>query len=58
MNRKELRLAYLFAVLNAVIIGFSFLFTKIAIEYAHPLDTLTYRFAASFIVMSIPVAFG
>jgi drug/metabolite transporter (DMT)-like permease len=58
MNPKELRLAYLFAVLNAVIIGFSFLFTKVALEYAHPLDTLTYRFAASFIVMSVPVAFG
>jgi drug/metabolite transporter (DMT)-like permease len=58
MKQKELRLAYLFAVLNAVIIGFSFLFTKIALEYAHPLDTLTYRFAASFFVMSVPVAFG
>lgn len=58
MNTKELRLAYLFAVLNAVIIGFSFLFTKVALEYAHPLDTLTYRFAASFIGMSIPVALG
>ncbi|AJQ28497.1 DMT family transporter [Pelosinus fermentans] len=58
MKPKELRLAYLFAVLNAVIIGFSFLFTKIALEYAHPLDTLTYRFAASFFVMSVPVVFG
>ncbi|MDF2960743.1 MAG: protein of unknown function transrane [Paenibacillus sp.] len=58
MNQKGLKLAYLFAVLNAVIIGFSFLFTKTALEYAHPLDTLTYRFAASFAVMSIPVAFG
>ncbi|MFK4471073.1 drug/metabolite transporter (DMT)-like permease [Paenibacillus sp. RC73] len=26
--------------------------------YAHPMDTLTYRFAASFIVLSIPVALG
>lgn len=58
MKQKELRLAYLFAILNAVIIGFSFLFTKIALEYTHPLDTLTYRFAASFFVMSIPVVFG
>lgn len=58
MIPKELRFAYLFAILNAVIIGFSFLFTKIALVYASPLDTLTYRFAVSFVVMSIPVAFG
>ncbi|AJY75185.1 DMT family transporter [Paenibacillus beijingensis] len=58
MNRKGLKLAYLLAVLNAAIIGLSFLFTKKALGYAHPLDTLTYRFAASFAVMSIPVALG
>ncbi|MEK4062095.1 MULTISPECIES: DMT family transporter [unclassified Paenibacillus] len=58
MPQKGLKLAYIFAVLNAVIIGFSFLFTKVALGHAGPLDTLTYRFAASFIVMSIPVAFG
>lgn len=57
-NRKGLKLAYVFAVLNAVIIGFSFLFAKISLEYAHPLDTLTYRFAVSFIVLSIPVVLG
>ncbi|WP_342045332.1 DMT family transporter [Bacillus sp. OTU530] len=58
INQKVLTLAYLSAVLNAAIIGFSFLFTKIALEHAQPLDTLTYRFTASFAVMSIPVAFG
>ncbi|KPV59615.1 transporter [Paenibacillus sp. A3] len=58
MNQKGLKLAYVFAILNAAIIGFSFLFTKIALEHAHPLDTLTFRFAASFAVMSIPVALG
>ncbi|MCR8842204.1 DMT family transporter [Paenibacillus sp. SC116] len=58
MNRTGIKLAYFLAVMNAVIIGFSFLFAKVALEYAAPLDTLTYRFAASFIVMSIPVAFG
>jgi drug/metabolite transporter (DMT)-like permease len=58
MNRKGLGLAYLFAVLNAVIIGFSFLFVKMSLDYAHPLDTLAYRFVASFAVMSIPVACG
>ncbi|MCY9694689.1 DMT family transporter [Paenibacillus alginolyticus] len=57
-NRKGIKLAYIFAVLNAVIIGFSFLFAKIALDLAHPLDTLTYRFAVSFAVLSIPVALG
>lgn len=58
MQQQGLKLAYSFAVLNAVIIGFSFLFTKVALGHAGPLDTLTYRFAASFVVMSLPVAFG
>ncbi|MRN56272.1 DMT family transporter [Paenibacillus monticola] len=58
MLPKGIKLAYIFAVSNAVIIGFSFLFTKIALGYAEPLDTLTYRFAASFIMISVPVAFG
>lgn len=44
--------------MNAAIIGFSFLFTKMALGYAGPIDTLAYRFAASFAVMSVPVAFG
>jgi drug/metabolite transporter (DMT)-like permease len=51
-------LPYLFAVMNAIIIGMSFLFAKLALEYADPLDTLAFRFAASFLVMSVPVAFG
>lgn len=58
MNQKELRLPYFFAVLNAVIIGLSFLFAKIVLEYASPLDTLAFRFTVSFIVMSVPVALG
>ena len=57
-NPNDLKKAYLAAVLNAVIIGFSFLFTKIALEYAAPMDTLMYRFALSFAVMSIPVMLG
>lgn len=58
MNRIGRLFAYLCAVLNAGIIGFSFLFTKIALEHADPLDTMTYRFAVSVIVMAIPVLFG
>lgn len=55
---KGLRLAYGCAVLNAAIVGLSFLFTKIALVSAGPIDTLTYRFAVSFAAMSIPVALG
>ncbi|WP_248924760.1 DMT family transporter [Paenibacillus hamazuiensis] len=58
MNQNGLKLAYVCAVLNAAIIGFSFLFTKVALEYAPPMDTLAYRFAVSFAAMSIPVLLG
>lgn len=58
MNSKDLKLPYFLAVLNAVIIGLSFLFAKKALHYASPLDTLAFRFAASFLVMSVPVALG
>lgn len=57
-SHKERKLAYLLAVLNAVIIGISFLFAKIALDYAQPLDTLMYRFAVSFLGLSLPVALG
>lgn len=58
MNSKAIWLAYMFAIMNAMIIGFSFLFTKNALEAADPLDTLAFRFMASFLVMSIPVLLG
>jgi drug/metabolite transporter (DMT)-like permease len=57
IDTKGLQLAYAAAVLNAAIIGLSFLFVKIALEHAGPIDTLTYRFAVSFAVMSVPVLF-
>ncbi|WP_426452945.1 DMT family transporter [Paenibacillus sp. S-38] len=50
--------AYLAAVGSAVIIGFSFLFVKIALDTAHPLDTLAHRFTASFAVLALAAAFG
>ncbi|WP_284646230.1 DMT family transporter [Paenibacillus silviterrae] len=58
MNPSGLKLAYLCTIMNAIIMGFSFLFTKIALDFAEPMDTLTFRFAASFAVMSIPVLLG
>lgn len=58
MKHNEMKLAYMYALLSAAIIGFSFLFAKTALQYAPPLDTLTFRFAISFAAMSIPVALG
>ncbi|GKU80009.1 DMT family transporter [Paenibacillus sp. L3-i20] len=55
---NERKLAYVAIILNAIIIGFSFLFTKVALEHAAPIDTLTYRFILSFGIMSIPVLLG
>ncbi|UJF35678.1 DMT family transporter [Paenibacillus hexagrammi] len=39
---------YSLALLYAFIIGFSFLFTKLALEVADPIDMLAYRFIISF----------
>ncbi|MEC0093553.1 DMT family transporter [Paenibacillus macquariensis] len=50
--------AYLAAFLYAIIIGFSFLFVKMTVSTAHPLDVLAHRFALSFFAASIPVIFG
>lgn len=57
-TKNRTSLVYLVAVLNATIIGFSFLFTKVALDYARPFDTLAYRFIAAFIAMLFPIAFG
>ncbi|MGF6357772.1 drug/metabolite transporter (DMT)-like permease [Paenibacillus sp. 4624] len=50
--------AYIAAVVYAAIIGLSFLFVKMTVTIAHPLDVLAHRFALSLIVVSIPVLFG
>lgn len=49
---------YLLALLYALIIGFSFLFTKIALNFADPIDTLAYRFTISFVGLGIPILAG
>jgi drug/metabolite transporter (DMT)-like permease len=54
-NKKK---AYLSAILYALIIGFSFLFVKLALSVTNPLNTLAHRFTIAFIVASIPVIFG
>ncbi|MEK4665122.1 DMT family transporter [Priestia sp. FSL H7-0729] len=59
MNTAQTRgYAYIAAVLYAAIIGLSFLFVKLTVTVAHPIDVLAHRFALSLIVVSIPVIFG
>lgn len=53
--KSDLKMAYAAATLYAILIGLSFLFSKIALTSASPLDVLAYRFLASFIALSIPV---
>ncbi len=58
INQKRLAAAYLAAILNALIIGFSFIFVKIALQSANPFDILAHRFTAAFICAMLPVLFG
>ncbi len=50
--------AYLAAVLQSVIIGLSFMFVKIALQSAAPLDLLAHRFALALVAAVIPLALG
>ncbi|ABX41821.1 DMT family transporter [Lachnoclostridium phytofermentans] len=50
--------AYFAAILNALIIGLSFLFTKLALNVTNPLNILAHRFTVSFIAASVPVLLG
>ncbi|WP_028608606.1 DMT family transporter [Paenibacillus harenae] len=52
------KLAYLLAVLNAVVIGISFTFVKMTLDYTSPIDSLTFRFAAAFVILSILATCG
>lgn len=55
LNKKN---AYLAAFLQTFIVGFSFLFVKLALTAADPLNILAHRFTIAFIVASIPIIFG
>lgn len=52
-NLKNTRLVYSAAVLYAIITGLSFLFSKVALSHADPIDMLAHRFTTSFIVVAI-----
>ncbi|MFD0710921.1 DMT family transporter [Paenibacillus sp. GCM10027626] len=47
MNKSHTGRAYAAALLYAFIIGFSFMFVKLALSASHPLDTLAHRFTIS-----------
>lgn len=49
--------AYIAALLYAFIIGFSFMFVKIALTVASPMDTLAHRFTIAFFIATIPILF-
>lgn len=55
---KKIKLAYLSAIANAIIVGLSFIFMKITLIYTDPLNILAHRFTVSFITISIPILLG
>ncbi len=58
MEKSNLKLVYLAALTYATIIGLSFMFVKIALRSANPLDILVFRFSASFLAVIIAILFG
>ena len=57
MRKNKNSLAYLAAIGYAIVIGLSFLFTKLSLDAADPIDILGHRFTVSFIAVLIPVLF-
>ncbi|MFK4425297.1 DMT family transporter [Bacillus sp. RC51] len=55
---KNTTKAYISALLYSFIIGFSFMFVKLALTITSPIDTLAHRFTVAFIAATIPVIFG
>lgn len=56
-NLKTSRFVYPAAILYAIITGLSFLFSKVALGHADPIDMLAHRFSASFITVVILLIF-
>jgi drug/metabolite transporter (DMT)-like permease len=50
--------AYVYAFLFSLIIGFSFMFVKIALQYTNPLTLLAHRFTISFAVLFLANKLG
>jgi len=59
MNNKPKQLkGSIAALLVNIIFGFSFLFSKVALNYAHPLVILAVRFTVAFAVLNLLWLFG
>ncbi|EJS62868.1 EamA family transporter [Bacillus cereus] len=59
INTKRINFAaYIAAIAYAAIIGFSFLFVKLTVTTAHPLDVLAHRFSIGLLAVAIPFLFG
>lgn len=57
LNKNEI-LASLAALIPNIIFGFSFLFSKTALSFAHPLIILAVRFTVAFLVLNLLWALG
>jgi drug/metabolite transporter (DMT)-like permease len=55
LDKNSNKSAYIAALLYSIIIGLSFLFTKIILGISNPIDILAHRFIVSFIAISIPI---
>lgn len=58
MNRKNEIIGNIAALIPNIIFGFSFLFSKAALNFAHPLIILSVRFTVAFAVLNILWAVG
>ncbi len=56
IKRRDRFYAYIAVLVYAIIIGLSFLFSKVALVYASPVDTLAFRFALSFAAIVFLIA--
>ncbi len=55
--KKEIILAYLGLSLMALIIGFSFIFVKIGLNFSNPYDLLAHRFNSAFLIILLLIIF-
>ncbi|MEC0267031.1 DMT family transporter [Paenibacillus anseongense] len=58
IDTKTKRFAYSAIVIYSTIVGLSFLFGKLALTVASPLDSLAHRFTISLLAATIPVLLG
>lgn len=55
MGNNKLVKVYFAAVVYSIIVGLSFLFSKIGLKYSNPLDLLAYRFTFAFLAALIAI---